>query len=809
MNRALGLLVSGLLWMCAPSSALLGDEPVKWTAKWIAAEPDRPTDPPTADVDHPQASSKAMPVFRHEFQLPRQVRKASLSISGLGQYEVHVNGRNVTDAVLTPGWTDYREHILFNSYDVTSLLQTNANGIGVLLGNGMYNVENIRGRYTKFVGSFGQPKLILQMHIVYADGTSTDVVSDGSWKVAPGPITFSSTFGGEDYDAALEHSGWDKSNFNDKVWASAVIVQSPGGQLVRDSTPPIRVARVLQTVKVAHPRPDISIYDLGTNFAGWPSIIVTGSRGASVKLVCGELLDSNGRVTQRSANAFPTSENSFTYVLKGVGLEKWHPRFSYYGFRYVEVRSSGGVNIERVEGQVIHADVAQSGTFTSSNELFNRIHQLIDNAILSNTVSVLTDCPHREKLGWLEQTHLAGSSIMYNYDVSKLYAKIGGDMQDSQLPSGLVPAIAPEYVPFVDQQGNNTSFRDSPEWGSAAILSPWTAYQFYGDLEPLRQHYDSMIRYAAYLKSRANDHMISYGLGDWYDIGPKEPGESQLTGKGLTATAIYFQDLEALSQIAALLDKPAEATQFATEAEEVKRSFNAHLFHPETHQYDRGSQTANAMPLVLGLVPAQERKAVLENLVADIRKHENHVTAGDIGFHYVVRALTDHGRSDVLFDMLTRTDTPSYGDQLRRGATTLTEAWDTNPNSSQNHFMLGHAEEWFYRGLGGIDFDMARAQQERIRIQPSPVGDIQSTSASFHSALGLIISKWSRQENTLRIDVTIPSPGIVVFPASYSGTITESGKPLTGRRNIRARGSANGGREYVVGAGEYHFALTK
>ena len=350
MTKWVWLLLVAAAWVGATSASLYGEEPMKWTAQWIAAEPDGPTDPPTADVDHPQASSKPVPVFRHEFQVPKQVRQASLSISGLGQYEVHVNGRNVTDAVLTPGWTDYRAHILYNNYDVTSLLDTGTNAIGVLLGNGMYNVENTRGRYTKFVGSFGQPKLTLQMHIVYADGTSSNVVTDDSWKVAPGPITFSSTFGGEDYDAELEHSGWDKTNFNDKIWASAVPVQSPGGALIRDSTPPIRVARVLQTVKVTHPKPDFAIYDLGTNFAGWPSITVTGPRGGSVKLVCGELLDSSGLVTQRSANAFPTSENSFTYVLKGDGVEQWHPRFSYYGFRYVEVRSSAGVTVGKVEG---------------------------------------------------------------------------------------------------------------------------------------------------------------------------------------------------------------------------------------------------------------------------------------------------------------------------------------------------------------------------------------------------------------------------------------------------------------------------
>jgi hypothetical protein len=293
---------------------------------------------------------------------------------------------------------------------------------------------------------------------------------------------------------------------------------------------------------------------------------------------------------------------------------------------------------------------------------------------------------------------------MLNYNVDRIYEKISDDMLDAQEPNGMVPDIAPEYVKFLDEKGGNTYYRDSPEWGSAVILSPWIAYQYYGDTRLLADHYDEMRKYAAYLSSRAKDHFVEYGMSDWYDIGPRFPGESQLTGNGLTATAIYYQDLTALAKVASVLGRDQEAEEIAHEAMLVKNAFNAKLFHADSNSYDRGSQTAQAMPLALGMVPDGHEAGVLNSLIEDIRAHGNHVTAGDIGFHYVVRALSDGGRSDVLFEMLSRTDSPSYGFQLSKGATTLTEAWDTNPASSQNHFMLGHGEEWFYRGLAGIDF---------------------------------------------------------------------------------------------------------
>ncbi len=633
---------------------------------------------------------------------------------------------------LTPGWTDYKKTVPYNSYNVTAQLQPGKNAFAVLLGNGMYNVEGVKGRYTKFVGTYGQPKLILQMRVRFSDGTESIVSSDGSWKRHASPITFSSTYGGEDYDARLEPADWQSPEFEDKSWQNALEVQGPGGELHGDLSAPIQVFQTFQGKKLRDVRPGVMVYDMGQNFAGWPVLHVRGPRGAKVTLTAGELLTPEGLVTQKSANAGPSDPNLFSYTLRGDGLETWRPRFSYYGFRYVQVEGAtdNPANsatlpvLEGLEGEFLHADAPAAGRFSSSDSLLDRIHVLIDNAILSNMVSVLTDCPHREKLGWLEQTHLAGSSIMYNYDVQQLYDKMAHDMSDAQLPDGLVPSIAPEYVAFVDKQGKSTYFRDSPEWGSAVILSPWTAYQFYGDEGLLERAYPAMQRYAAYLKSKAEDHILSYGLGDWYDIGPKPPGVSQLTGKAVTATAIYYQDLLTLLQVAQLLGKQGEARGYESEAGEVKQSFNAKLFHPDTNEYDAGSQTANAMPLVLGLVPDGHRERVLENLVRDIRRRNNHVTAGDIGFHYVVRALTDGGRSDVLYDMLSQTDSPSYGYQLAKGATTLTEAWDTNPELIAKPFHAGTRGRvvlsWPGRYPGGFVTIRRRTDSHRAGICARP-----------------------------------------------------------------------------------------
>jgi alpha-L-rhamnosidase len=776
-----------------------------WHANWIAAPKDDPKGP--------------LPIFRKAVTLDHFVRRALVYVSGLGQYELRINGEKVGDDQLTPGWTDYRRTIDYDAYDVTSMLRVGQNAMGVMLGNGMYRVLQTPGRYTKFVGDYGPPKCIVQLHIEYADGQALDVISDGTWKTTSGPITFSSTYGGEDFDARREPQGWDRPGFDDQHWQAAAVVKSPGGALVPEIAPPLRVMQSYEPGPPTHPKLGVLVYDLGQNFAGWPVISVSGPGGAVVKLIPGELLNEDGTVSQRSSG----QPQWFSYTLRGNGVETWRPRFSYYGFRYVQVEgaslepSKRKVQILGLLGEAVHSSSASVGEFHSSDKL-NQIHKLILRAIENNSVSLFTDCPHREKLGWLEETHLMAPSILYDFDDARLYAATARNIADAQaaggpdqgnVPStappfklGRVPEIAPQYVLFQPKWG---IFDDSPEWGSAAVLAPWYVYQRDGDLNFLAAQYGVMKAYVAYLATRAKDGIIAYGLGDWFDIGPGEPGFEKLTSSGVTATAIDYQDLKVLEQTAALLGKTAESEEFRKQADGVRRAFNTRFFNAAKHRYDKGSQTAQAMPLVVGLVPDNERENVLNALVADIRAHNNHVTAGDIGYHYVVDALLDGGRSDVLLDMLERTDPPSYGSQLAKGATALTEAWDANPLSSQDHFMLGHAEEWFYRGLGGIDIDFSRPRDRRLLLRPYAPANIGSAHTLYDSALGPIQSDWMHKGGNTLYFFDIPAntnATVELRTASPSGVTVNKAPPANAAGVLSSR-EESGKVELVLGSGRY------
>ena len=769
----------------------------EWHAQWIAAN--------STDAG---SENEPMPIFRKSFTLKLPITRAMLYASGLGQDELRLNGEKVGNDVLTPGWSDYRKTVYYDSYDVTALLHRGENAVGVLLGNGMYRVLHTPGRYTKFTGSYGPPKCAVLLHVEFADGRSLDLSTDSTWKTAAGPITFSSTYGGEDFDARREPGGWDRPGFDDAKWHPAVLVDRPGGRLTPELAPPVRVMHTYDPVKLSHPKTGVAVYDLGQNFAGWPAITVTGPAGAVLKLTPGELLNKDGTVSQHSSGR----PQWFSYTLRGTGQETWHPRFSYYGFRYVQVESEGKdfapgkVQVLSLRGEAVHSSSPAVGSFESSDVLLNRIHTLILRAIENNAVSLFTDCPHREKLGWLEETHLLAPSMLYDFDFAGLYAATARNIADAQTASGprmgRVPEIAPQYVVFGVDDG---VFDDSPEWGSAAVLAPWYVYQRTGDPGFLAAQLDVMRRYVAYLGTRAQGGIIAYGLGDWYDIGPGNPGYSKLTTAGVTATAIYYQDLRVLEKITALLGKSNESRDYADQAEMVRNAFNVRFFDPARHRYDKGSQTAQAMPLVLGLVPENERGHVLDALVQDIRAHGNHVTAGDVGYHYVVDALLDGGRSDVLLDMLNRTDSPSYGYQLAQGATSLTEAWDANPSSSQDHFMLGDAEEWFYRGLGGINVDLSAKGAEQLVLRPAVLSGLTWVRSRYQSALGMVESNWRRGQAETAYDFTIPanSTAIVEVSAASTDGVTVDGVPASKASGVISARMIGNKVQIEVGSGHY------
>jgi alpha-L-rhamnosidase len=742
-------------------------------------------------------------LLRRRVTVGPRLTRALAFVCGLGQYVLSVNGVKAGDDVLAPGWTKYDKTCLYDTRDITPLLRPGANAVGLLLGNGMYNVHG--GRYTKFIGSFGPQKAICILRLEYADGSVQTVGTDDAWRVAPGPITFSSVYGGEDYDARLLPGGWDRPGFDDRHWERATVLTGPGGTLrgLDSAAPPIRTFETFAPAAVKELRPGVAVYDLGQNAAIMPRLVVSGPAGSVVRITPSELVHPDGTLDRESVGDAPAY---WQYTLAGGGTESYFSPFFYHGCRYLQVERSspdGGALpvVASLTGVVIGSDSPSVGRFTCSNALFNRINTLIRWAQRSNMVSVMTDCPHRERLGWLEEDHLNGPSLRYDFDLNQLFRKITNDMADSQTEDGLVPSIAPEYPVF------GGGFRDSPEWGSAFLLVPWQQYEFTGDLGLLERHYDGMERYVAYLTAKSKDGIVDYGLGDWYDIGPKPPGPSQQTPIALTATAFYYQDALILAQAAALLGHADDAQRYGALAEQIKAAFNAKFRHADTGLYATGSQTANAIPFVMGLAPAGDTRPVA-GIVADIQKHGTAFTAGDVGYRYLLQALAMGGRSDVIFAMNDRSDKPGYGYQLKMGATSLTEAWDARRSSSQNHFMLGQIVEWFYGGLAGIQPDPDGPGFAKIIIHPSPVGDITAAQASYDSVRGRIVSAWKRDGSRLTLNVTIPpnTTATVWVPAADPSQVTEGGKPAAQADGVTFLRNEGHTGVYRIGSGQYAFA---
>lgn len=745
-----------------------------------------------------ETCTHALPVLRKEFETAKKVKRALVFVSGLGQYELHLNGRKVSDHFLSPGWTQYEKNCLYNTYDVTDLVSEDGNCLGVMLGNGFYAVPN--SRYRKLITCYGRPKMILLLKLTYFNGECEEITSNESWSAVPGPVTFSSIYGGEDYNANLEQVGWDQPGFEMSAWKQAAVMDPPNADLQAETTYPIRIEKVLDPESITRTgKGNTYLYDFGQNASGIMEIRVKGNQGDTVRLVPAELIKADSSADQRGSG----SPVYCQYILKGAGTETWRPRFFYTGFRYVEVEGASpydeGSPQTRILGmKMLHTrnSAPSSGRFKTSDEMFNEIYSLILWSIRSNMQSVLTDCPHREKLGWLEQSYLMGGSIHFNYDGYHLYCKIIDDMIRSQLEDGLVPSIAPEYTQF------KGAFRDSPEWGSACVILPWLVYRWYGDTARVEKAWGMMTRYIDYLSGRSEGNLLWYGLGDWNDVGPARPGVSQNTSVALTASAIYYYDLVLMHRMGLLLGRRDRAEMYRCQAEAVREAFNDEFFNPANATYSTGSQTAMSMPLELGIAEEGMENFILSNLVDSIRAVGNAVSSGDVGNYFLIRALQHGGLNQMIAHMNESDQVPGYGFQLKKGATALTESWSALPTLSNNHLMLGHLMEWFYNGLAGIGQTSSSVAYKDLLIAPHPVGNIQSAGAEFESPYGLVRSAWEVTSRGIELEVQIPvnTHAKILLPMDENDTYREAGW-------LRRKRSA--GNEIVVGSGNYRFDITK
>jgi alpha-L-rhamnosidase len=755
--------------------------PEDWQGKWISA--------PGGTDKSPQPA----PLFRKAFTLGRRPVSARVYICGLGYYELHLNGAKVGDHVLDPAFTPYDRRALYVTYDVTRQLKKGPNALGVTLGNGWYNM------HTRAVWDFDKapwrdrPTMRCQLEITCDDGSKLVVASDATWRVTTGPIVFDSIRNGEKYDARLEKAGWDAADANDTGWPAAQVVPGPQGRLTAQMLPPVKVCKSLRPVKITEAKPGVYVFDMGQNLAGWARLRVFGPAGKEVVLRYGERLNADGTLDQKEIGQHIKSglPQTDTYILKGRGTEVWEPHFVYHGFQYVEATGlPGKPDLGTLEARVVHTSFEPAGTFECSNELFNRIQHNTLWSYVSNFVGYPTDCPHREKNGWTGDAHLAAETGLYNFDAAAAYTKWLNDLKDEQRPNGELPGIVPT-------SGWGYQWGNGPAWDSAYVLIPWYLYQYDGDTRILAEHYDRLKLYVDYLTSKAKDHIVAIGLGDWVPAKTTTP-------ERVTSTGYYYRDALIVSKAAALLGKAEDTKKYADLASAIRDAFNKEFYDPKTGLYAGGTQTAMSCALYHGLVPPEERTKVLGKLVEGIQAQSGHLDAGILGTKYLIDSLTAAGRGDVVYSMATKTDYPSWGRWLEQGATTLWEQWDGN--ASRNHIMFGHISAWFYEALAGINVDPEVVGFKHIVFRPQILGDLTWVRAEHESPYGTIKSQWEVKNGTfsLRIAVPVNTRATVYVPRDERQPLTEDSGSVAAH-DVKFLRRENDCAVFEVESGTYEF----
>jgi alpha-L-rhamnosidase len=740
-------------------------------------------------------------LLRKEFALEGKVVRARAYVTALGYYELRVNGEKVGSNVLDPAFTTYPVRVLYSSYDVTPQLRAGKNAVGAMLGGGW---ATLRGN---FPTPYKEPALLLQVNIELADGKTVSVASENSWKVAKGPIVSDSVYDGEIYDARRELPGWDLPGFDDSAWSAAQTVEGSKGTLSAQMMPPIRVIDSIVPVTLANPRPGVFVYDLGQNLSGWAELRVRGPRGAEVRLRFSELLYDDGMINRENLREAKSRD---IYTLRGEGDETYQPRFTYHGFRYVEVTGYPGTpSLDSVRGHVVHTAVEPTGNFAASKALLNQIHKVIRWSDLTNLHSVPTDCDQRdERMGWMGDAQTSAEAMMLNFDMAAFFTNFLRDMRDVENPNGTLTDTVPH------RYGSRPA---DPAWGTAYPLICWYMYEQYGDRRILEENYEGLKKYVEFLGSRAPDHVLRYSYyGDWVAT-EKTPGE-------LVSDFYYYYDTLLLSRIATVLGNSTDAASYTQLAAQIKDAFNQEFFNAKMGNYANGTQTANTLPLWLDMAPRDRRGSVEGNLTYDILYgHNTHVTTGFIGVRYLMPLLTELNRSDLAYDLAVQTTYPSWGYMVANGATTLWELWQNKAGPSMNshdHHMMGSVDAWFYEALAGIKVEAENAGYRHFRIEPQVVGDLAWVNATVGTVRGNVTSSWTHTPGvvTLEVDVPVNSTASVSIPKDLEMTeitvrerdrvVWEKNHFVEGTPGITGAKYENGRVTFEVGSGHYAFRLT-
>jgi alpha-L-rhamnosidase len=730
-----------------------------WQALWIGSAAETASD-----------RSSPCPFLRRGFKLRGAVARARLYASALGLYEIELNGNRVGIDYFTPGWTDYKLHVQYQSYDVTDMLQEGENVIGAILGDGWFSgylgdgdKRNVYGR---------EPRLLAQIAIEYADGRSELIFSDGSWKSCTGPILESDIYNGETYDARLETEGWSKAGFDDSKWAPVKLHPPKKAILNASASPRVRKIQELKTTALTEPKAGNYVFDFGQNISGWARLKTKGEAGTRLKLCFAEMLSPDGTVyTENLRSAKCTDE----YILKGHGVETYEPRFTFHGFRYAELTGYPGKPSEdTLTAVVVHSDTPPSGSFKCSSTMLNRLQQNIQWGQRTNFLEVPTDCPQRdERLGWSGDAQVFIRTACFNMDVSGFFTKWIQDLADAQSPCGTFPRVAPDVLGQDEYEDGGVG------WADAGIICPWTIHLCYGDMRILEKNYVPMSRFMDFLTTVDWSKRICFG--DWLNMNDPTPNE-------LIGVAYYGYCANIMSGVAKALGKDSDREKYLCLFKNIKNMFRRE-FVTSTGRLAGDSQTAYVIALHFNLMPKKLRAAAGENLIRKIRQKKG-ISTGFLGTPRLLFALKETGHLDAAYKLLLNEDFPSWGYQVKQGATTMWERWDgwhhlrgfqNAGMNSFNHYAYGAVGEWLYQVVAGIDIDSSAPGYEHLHMSPCPGGGLENAEATYNSIRGEISSSWRIEKDKFIWEISLP-PGTtatIYVPGKEIGSVTENEKRIT------------------------------
>jgi alpha-L-rhamnosidase len=751
-----------------------------WTGSWIS--------------DPASINTLPAPYFRKAFTAGKKIKSARAYIAVGGLYELYINGQKIGNHRLDPMYTRFDRRTLYVSYDVTNQLQQGKNAIGVLLGNGWYNMQSIAVWNFDRAPWRNRPTFCMDLKITYDDGTTAIIATNDSWKTHYSPITFNSIYTGEHYDSRLELPGWNTPNFDDKDWKEVDLRAAPSKQIVSQVMQPIRNVDEIAAKSINKFNDTTYVVDLGRNISGVTKVKLNGESGTVVRIKHGERLYPNGHVDMSNIDVYYRPKDKSDpfgtdiVTLNGKGTVEFMAKFNYKGFQYVEITSSKPLELKKedVVGYFMHSDVPATGKISSSNPLIDKLWWATNNSYLSNLFGYPTDCPQREKNGWTGDGHFAVETGLFNFDGITIYEKWLADHRDEQQPNGVLPDIIP-----TGGWGYGTA--NGTDWTSTIAIIPWNLYMFYGDSKALSDNYNNIRAYVNYVNGISVGGLTTFGRGDWVPVKSSSSLE-------YTSSIYFYVDATILAKAAKLFGKQGDYQFYSDLATKIKKAINDKYFNKATGIYGNGVQTELSMALQWGIVPEQYKTQVAQNLAKRVAADGMHIDVGVLGAKAVLNALSNNGEAETAYKLAAQDTYPSWGWWIVNGATTLYENWNIKAERdiSLNHMMFGEIGGWFFKGLGGILPDESHPGFKNVLLKPNFVSGLEFFNASHDGPYGKIVSSWARKGQDVIYNVTIP--------ANSSATITfpNAGKSKVYQGDVLIKNSAN----YQIAAGSYQFRIT-